>query len=97
MLQERSIAPSPGKGVAAAVLVHAAVRGLQLRHQDLTGLSKTRLAPTINRGGRGFLHHERNTLMEPELQTMPETALEEAQLLGILTERNIDQNEGGQA
>ncbi len=35
--------------------------------------------------------------MAPELQTMPETALEEAQLLGILTERNIDQNEGGQA
>ena len=35
--------------------------------------------------------------MEPDLKTMPETALEEAQLLGILTERNIDQNEGGQA
>ena len=35
--------------------------------------------------------------MAPELQTMPETALEEAQLLGLLTERNVDQNEGGQA
>jgi hypothetical protein len=35
--------------------------------------------------------------MTPELQAMPETAAQEAQLLGILTERNADQNEGGQA
>lgn len=35
--------------------------------------------------------------MAPELKTMPETKTEEAELLGLLTERNITQREGGQA
>lgn len=34
--------------------------------------------------------------MAPD-QTMPETKTQEAELLGILTERNITQREGGQA
>lgn len=35
--------------------------------------------------------------MAPELKTMPETKTEEAELLGLLTERNTTQREGGQA
>lgn len=34
--------------------------------------------------------------MAPELKTMPETKTQEAELLGLLTERNITQREGGQ-
>lgn len=35
--------------------------------------------------------------MAPDLQTMPETKVQEAKLLGLLTERNLTQREGGQA
>ena len=35
--------------------------------------------------------------MAPELKTMPETKTQEAELLGLLTERNITQREGDQA
>ena len=35
--------------------------------------------------------------MAPDIQTMPETKTQEAELLGSLTERNMTQREGGQA
>ena len=35
--------------------------------------------------------------MAPDLQTMPETKTKEDELLGLLTERNTNQREGGQA
>lgn len=35
--------------------------------------------------------------MAPDLPTMPESKTQEAELLGLLTERNTNQNEGGQA
>jgi hypothetical protein len=35
--------------------------------------------------------------MAPDLQTMPETKAQEDELLGLLTERNLTQREGGQA
>ena len=35
--------------------------------------------------------------MAPDLQTMPETKVKEDELLGLLTERNLTQREGGQA
>jgi hypothetical protein len=35
--------------------------------------------------------------MAPDIQTMPETKTQEAELLSLLTERNINQHEGGQA
>ena len=35
--------------------------------------------------------------MAPDLQTMPETKVQEAKLLALLTERNLTQREGGQA
>lgn len=35
--------------------------------------------------------------MAPDSQTMPETKAKEDELLGLLTERNLTQREGGQA
>nr|DAT01328.1 MAG TPA: hypothetical protein [Caudoviricetes sp.] len=35
--------------------------------------------------------------MAPDIQTMPETKTQEDELLGMLTERNLIQREGGQA
>lgn len=35
--------------------------------------------------------------MAPDLKTMPETKTQEGELLGLLTERNTTQREGGQA
>nr|DAO58768.1 MAG TPA: hypothetical protein [Bacteriophage sp.] len=35
--------------------------------------------------------------MAPDLQTMPETKVQEAESLELLTERNLNQKEGGQA
>lgn len=35
--------------------------------------------------------------MAPDSQTMPDTKAKEDELLGLLTERNINQREGGQA
>jgi hypothetical protein len=35
--------------------------------------------------------------MAPDSQTMPDTKAQEDELLGLLTERNINQREGGQA
>lgn len=35
--------------------------------------------------------------MAPDIQTMPDTKAKEDELLGLLTERNINQREGGQA
>ena len=35
--------------------------------------------------------------MAPDTKTMPETKVQEDELLGLLTERNINQREGGQA
>lgn len=35
--------------------------------------------------------------MAPDTNTMPETKAQEDELLGLLTERNLTQREGGQA
>lgn len=35
--------------------------------------------------------------MAPDTQKMPETKVQEEELLGLLTERNLTQREGGQA
>lgn len=35
--------------------------------------------------------------MAPDIPTMPETKTQEDELLGLLTERNLTQREGGQA
>lgn len=85
-------------GRITALQHHATVPRDEFHHQDLTGhpgLPTT--SPDHRTWWPGLLAPRKEKSMAPDFQTMPETKTQEDELLGLLTERNLTQREGGQA